>query len=473
MTAERPAHLVLSAGGVRCLAYIGALERLTEVYRFETVSACSAGTLVGALLCAGVTPEAMREEVMRRDLRKLGGAVSLRPLRELSRRLRWPYALYETPGIPDVFKEVVARHGREGSLVMGGLEPKLSTAAVDVVSERLLVYSSATHPTMPVTEALEIATAVPSMYKPHTTPDESMEVVDAAITCHTPLWLATGFGDNLPIVVLRAPARAQRPPRKHFLAWINEVLQSGVAGQDAFSLERSPSVIVHDIETDVEAFDFDLDDTAKEALMNAGSATVDRDFEIREERGRPPSSGSAPVRRRLRDRPAPLEGFDGEAQVEGIWRQRRHAGEGVLDAPATVFISYAREDRPAVELLRHKLSDLIADPHVTVWDDAYIGPGEPWEERIADAVLRARVAVFLVSASFNASDYIRLFELPLIRRQDPKVVWVSLDGRRPADEGLDRIQGFVRELERRPNDAEVAALLGDAATAVKRVFAPA
>ena len=28
MTAEQPAHLVLSAGGVRCLAYIGALESL-------------------------------------------------------------------------------------------------------------------------------------------------------------------------------------------------------------------------------------------------------------------------------------------------------------------------------------------------------------------------------------------------------------------------------------------------------------
>jgi hypothetical protein len=39
MSAKEPAHLVLSAGGVRCLAYIGALECLTEHYRFETVSA--------------------------------------------------------------------------------------------------------------------------------------------------------------------------------------------------------------------------------------------------------------------------------------------------------------------------------------------------------------------------------------------------------------------------------------------------
>jgi hypothetical protein len=96
---------------VRCLAYIGALERLTEKYRFE------------------------------------------------SRRLRWPFALYETPGIPEVFEDIVARHGRDEPLVMDRLDPAPSTAAVDVVSEQLLVYSSATHPTMPVTKVLEIAAA--------------------------------------------------------------------------------------------------------------------------------------------------------------------------------------------------------------------------------------------------------------------------------------------------------------------------
>ena len=473
MSEKESAHLVLSAGGVRCLAYIGALECLTEHYRFETVSACSAGTLIGALLCAGVSPAAMREEVMGRDLREFGGTVALRPLREVSRRLRWPYALYEEPSVPRVLEEIVDRRGRDAPLVMGRLKPALATAAVDVVSERLLVYSSATHPDMPVTEALRIATAVPGMYPPHTSADDSMEVVDAGITCNTPLWLATGFGDGLPIVVLRTPGRTQRPPRRHFFAWIRDVLQGGVAGQDAYALERSAYVTVHDIETDVDAFDFGLQGAGKKALLDKGFATVARDLEIRSERERPPSSGPGSTRRRpLRDRPTPRAGADGEAQLEGVWRQRRHAAEGVVDAPATVFISYAREDRPFVELLRHQLADLIADPRVTVWDDAYIGPGEPWGERIADAVLRARAAVVLVSASFNASDYIRLTELPLIRRQAPELLWVSVDGCRPTDSELERRQGFIRERGGRLNDAEATQLLSAAAGAVRRLFQP-
>ena len=414
MSDKEPAHLVLSAGGVRCLAYIGALECLTEHYRFETVSACSAGTLVGALLCSGVSPAAMREEVMSRDLRELGGAVALRPLRQVTRRLRWPYALFEEAAVPRVFDEIVRRHGRQAQPVMRHLDPALATAAVDVISERLLVYSSATHPDLPVEDALRIATAVPGMYPPHRSDDDSMEVVDAAITCNTPLWLATGFDDGLPIIVLRTPARSRRPARSNFLAWTKDVLQCGVAGQDAYALESSARVTVHDIDTGVDAFDFGLRDAAKAALMDKGFDTVARDLEIRSERERPPSSAPGPAPRyELQERPTPRAGADGEAQIEGVWRQRRHAAEGT-DGPATVFISYARQDRPFVELLRRQMPDLIADPRVTVWDDAYIGPGEPWEERIADAVLRARAAVMLVSASFNASDYIRLTELPLV-----------------------------------------------------------
>jgi predicted acylesterase/phospholipase RssA len=454
-----PAHLVLGAGGVRCLAYIGALERLQSVYRFESVSACSAGTLIGALLCAGVAPEAMREEVLARDLREIGGAVRFRKLRQITRRRRWPYALFEEPGIPRVFEEIAGRHGREPAPVLGSLDPPLATAAVDVVSERLLVYSTGTHPDMPVKEALAIATAVPSFYEPYAPEEGRIEVVDAAITSYTPLWLATGREPEAPIVVLRVPAQAQRPPRNGFVGWITEVLQSGVASQDAHALERSAHVTVHDIPADVDAFAFQLDRAAKEELIAKGWETVSTDLEVRDER-------------RLLPRPTPSPGRDRdrEAELEGTWRQRRHANEAVRDAPPTVFISYAREDRRFVELLRHHLGGLVGDDRITVWDDSYIGVGQPWEERIADAALRAFVAVLLVSAKFNDSSYIRLTELPLLRKKGMETIWVSLDGELPSDPREQAVQGFRRRDDREPTDPEIDLLLRDAAGEVKRLY---
>lgn len=459
------AHLVLGAGGVRCMAYIGALERLQSVYRFESVSACSAGTLVGALLCAGVTPEAMKEEVLARDLREIGGAVPFRKLREVTRRLRWPYALFDEPAIPRVFEQIAGRHGREASPLLRDLDPPLATAAVDVVSERMLVYSTGTHPDMPVTTALCIATAVPSFYEPYAPEGGGIEVVDAAITSYTPLWLATGLKDKLEIVVLRVPTRPQPPPRKWYGRWIGEVVQSGVASQDAFALERSAHVTVHDIRTDLDTFAFDLGRGEKEALIAKGFDTVSADLEVRGER----ELGKR--RRPLRPQPVPRPDREGKAQLEATWRQRRHANEGVRDAPATVFISYAREDRPYVERLRHYLRPLIEHPRVTVWDDAYIGAGQPWEERIADAVLRARVAVLLVSAGFNDSDYIRLTELPLLRRnEDVKTIWISLDGKQPFDRRERAIQGLRRGDGAEPTDSEIEQMLDDAGTEVRRLF---
>jgi predicted acylesterase/phospholipase RssA len=55
-------HVLLSAGGVPCLSYIGAPARLEqEGHEVATVSTCSAGTFVGALYCCGVSPEAQHQ----------------------------------------------------------------------------------------------------------------------------------------------------------------------------------------------------------------------------------------------------------------------------------------------------------------------------------------------------------------------------------------------------------------------------
>jgi NTE family protein len=52
---ERYAHLVLEGGGVKGIALVGAIEVLEERgYRFKRVAGTSAGSIVGALVAAGV-----------------------------------------------------------------------------------------------------------------------------------------------------------------------------------------------------------------------------------------------------------------------------------------------------------------------------------------------------------------------------------------------------------------------------------
>lgn len=458
------AHLVLSAGGVRCLAYIGALEQLTaDGYEFESVSACSAGTLVGALLGSGVAPAEMRDAVLSTDLRHLAGTPTFG--RRLGGRLgryadrlgrvwslrRWPYAHYTEPGIP-AFYERLAGPGR----CLGDLDPPLAAAAVDIGADRLLVYSSAANPDMPVAELLRITTAVPLMYAPYR--EAGREIVDAALSWHSPVWLAVSGEDTLPIIVLRTHRVGQEAERRNAAAWISDAISSSVAGRDTFLVERTPGLTVHDIEVDVDAYDFDLGFDDKKALVAAGARA------------------QAAMSDRLReDRLATLRGTDDEAARAELEAHRlldRRAGT----AQPTVFLSYAREDRAVVERARGKMLPLIADPSISVWDDSYIAPGAEWDAAIKNAIARARVAVLFVSASFNASDYIGSSELTAIEDRaasgDLRLLWISLDGATPRSGAAARqaIGDPGRPLERMSRP-EQDALLADLAREVERSFA--
>jgi len=226
-------HLLLSAGGVRCLSYIGALEQLEqEGFEIATVSTCSAGTLVGALYSAGVAPGAMREAALELNLRRFAGDARCNWLRRLGTLRSWP-ALYPRPGIPHVFADILEKHGLDPDPTLGELRPSLSTAAFDVAAGRLLVYSTKGNRDMRVTELLGIATAIPIVYPPHER--RGRQLLDASVASYAPIWLASGQDEDLPIVVLRTHRRKEKqgptgaPGATGLPGWINEIM-SGVKG---------------------------------------------------------------------------------------------------------------------------------------------------------------------------------------------------------------------------------------------------
>lgn len=84
-------------------------------------------------------------------------------------------------------------------------------------------------------------------------------------------------------------------------------------------------------------------------------------------------------------------------------------------APLNVFISYSHnaKDRPLLdELLKH-LSPLQQQeaPLVKTWDDSDLLPGDEWDDEIKENLRSADIVLLLVSADFNASQYIQETEL--------------------------------------------------------------
>jgi predicted acylesterase/phospholipase RssA len=140
-------HLVLASGGMRCVSYVGAVTALADHgVEVNTVSACSAGSFIGALLSAGMSAHEVQDCILVLDVVWLAGTPAHPAFfgRLLALR-RWPFARYTESGMPDFFRTAV---GADPTLAE--LRKPFATLGIDIVARRILVYSSRTTPQMKV-----------------------------------------------------------------------------------------------------------------------------------------------------------------------------------------------------------------------------------------------------------------------------------------------------------------------------------
>src|SRR6185437_1163868 len=104
-----------------------------------------------------------------------------------------------------------------------------------------------------------------------------------------------------------------------------------------------------------------------------------------------------------------------------------------MSAPASVFISYAREDAAMKEALCRHLAGAAwsSDPDFVSWHDDRIEPGSAWDKKIKEELERAALVVFLLSPCLINSRYIREVEAPIAfdrrERAECQIITVMLD----------------------------------------------
>ncbi len=76
-----------------------------------------------------------------------------------------------------------------------------------------------------------------------------------------------------------------------------------------------------------------------------------------------------------------------------------------------LFISYSRHDARQHDELLVRLKKLQSLGLVDSWSDRCLDPGELWDERIKRELEEAHIVLFLVSARFEATDYIQNVEI--------------------------------------------------------------
>jgi len=94
-----------------------------------------------------------------------------------------------------------------------------------------------------------------------------------------------------------------------------------------------------------------------------------------------------------------------------------------------IFVSYSHADRDWLSRLQIHLAPYVRGEKLDLWDDTKISAGADWAAEIDRAMADARVAVFLVSPDFLASNYVTQVELPALlsrAEKDLTVCWIPI-----------------------------------------------
>lgn len=78
----------------------------------------------------------------------------------------------------------------------------------------------------------------------------------------------------------------------------------------------------------------------------------------------------------------------------------------------SIFVSYSHKDLEIVNSFKRHFKPIERNHNIDLWDDSRILPGQKWKDEIKLAIQKAKIAIFVLSADFFASEFIANEELP-------------------------------------------------------------
>jgi NTE family protein len=278
-------NLVFEGGGVKGLAYVGALEVLEQkgiLPQIKAVAGTSAGSIVGALLALGYTPGDIHTIMNELDFTKFEDGWD--PL-----RIPFSYGLYKGAFFLNWMEEQIEKApgknlSKKASFAdlqaAGGLD--LHVFATDLNIKNVKEFSFATTPTVPVAEAVRASMSIPLFFKAW------------QFSNHNPddhIYVDGGVAFNYPITTFDTPQNPENPQTLGFylsnlsaapapntlkfdeLLTYVKVLFDTVLNTQNIDFEKEPSlknrsVIINDL--GISATDFKLTQAQKDALVAEG-----------------------------------------------------------------------------------------------------------------------------------------------------------------------------------------------------------
>lgn len=388
MSTEKAVHLVLSAGGVRCLSYIGAIKVLKQHgVTIKSISCCSAGTLIGAFCAFDIDIKKIEEHAIKKGFKAYRGRRRYWLMSRLFSSFRYPFAPYKSTKLPDFFTDMA-----EPNLTLSACKIPFATVGMDIVNDRYVVFSNTTHPDMKVSEVITIATAVSGVFPP--VERENRIFVDAAVSMVSPVWLAYREIDDAPIVVLKPMPMNNRDFMNSLPKFIMKLFSSSAESLDWDMFQANPRVKVLEINHEnIPAHHYGIKPWQVETLIQNGAEEMIKwlPFLWSKQTTLPKAKNHS-------------EDDTGAALVEELLKKR--FGEAAISGQRNqIFISYHDNDEFWLNQMIIMMTPFLRNyTGLQPWSVKSIRTGQNIQESIEAAFYATKVALLLVTPDYLADD---------------------------------------------------------------------
>ena len=242
---RRKVGLAFGGGFARALAHIGVLKVLEEErIPVDLVAGTSAGAILGAAYCAGMSPKEMEEM-----------AVTTR-FRDFARMTLSRYGLYTSDRMANFCERVLKIKNFED------LKIPLAVTATDVRTGDSVVFTKG-----PLVDPMRASCAFPGMFPPVEVDGRSL--IDGMLAYSVPTTPLREMGAECVIGVYLSADRSRQPAPRHIFEVIGQCFS--IAEAKMCNLWKKDADLV--VEPDIEGFSFDCFDQAKELIANGEEAT--------------------------------------------------------------------------------------------------------------------------------------------------------------------------------------------------------
>lgn len=284
------ADAVFEGGGVKGIAFIGALQVMEEQgYTWEKVAGTSAGSIVAALLCAGYTSRELKPIFEEMDYqcflqrRGLGRLPFVGPMLDLLLH----EGIFRADRL-EVFIENLLQ--RKGIRTFGDLpDGKLRIVASDVTAGKMLVlpddlprYDVAPE-SFSIARAVRLSSSIPFFFQPAILQSDSRPhyIVDGALLSNYPVWLFDVPGTpKWPTIGFRLhdnKVTAEQTPISGLFSFTRALLVTMLDAHDSLYVEKANAVRTIFINTlGVRATQFHMPLELRQRLFASGEESARR-----------------------------------------------------------------------------------------------------------------------------------------------------------------------------------------------------